>query len=215
MPISSNNTVNIPTSGIKKYNAIYADPPWDTKYLSGGKTQGSINTNGAFLPYPTMSDKQLALLPIPQIAHDDCLLFVWCIDNKIPILPALLKAWGFSFNSIAFIWNKSTKHDPDTQRFTLNYYTKRSCEYCFLATKGNPSNILKPPKERHVLQFINQPTPDRQHSRKPQEVKNRINAMLKPNTLKVELFSRENQPLHNWDNFGNQSQLSTNIFDFL
>ena len=53
----------------KKYNIIYADPPW--KY-ERSKVQGAAENH-----YPTMSIEELCTLPVSEIAEKDCVLFLW------------------------------------------------------------------------------------------------------------------------------------------
>lgn len=56
---------------MKKYKIIYADPPWsysDTR--GGGAGYGGIS-------YPTMTQKEIELLPVNNLADQDCMLFLW------------------------------------------------------------------------------------------------------------------------------------------
>ena len=58
----------------KKYNIIYADPPWDygnTKNLDG-EFWGMADKH-----YDVMKFKDICNLPIQNIAADDCYLFLW------------------------------------------------------------------------------------------------------------------------------------------
>lgn len=48
----------------KKYNIVYADPPWEYKE-SGGGHRGT-----AGLPYKTISTEEICNLPIKKIADD-------------------------------------------------------------------------------------------------------------------------------------------------
>ena len=71
----------------KKYQVIYADPPWDY----GGKMQYDKTTiksenegfhkkiflSSAEFKYPTLKLKQLKELDVAGIAAEDCLLFMW------------------------------------------------------------------------------------------------------------------------------------------
>ena len=51
------------------YNVIYADPPW--RYRCG------VGQGVAEDHYPTMSVKEIAALPVGELAAPDCALFLW------------------------------------------------------------------------------------------------------------------------------------------
>ena len=53
---------------IQKYQAIYADPPWDYQQC---RLSGSAKKH-----YPTMRIEELCALPVAEIADRDCALFV-------------------------------------------------------------------------------------------------------------------------------------------
>lgn len=181
----------------KKYGIIYADPAWQMGYVKGGSTTGSVK-GGAKLPYRTMSDNEIIAMRIKEIADENAFLFMWVTDNRIPIVAQIMEAWGFKFNSIAFVWNKISKYKEGLVRTTLTPYTRRSCEYCFMGTKGKTKNLVK---EHYILQYVAWASQTRKHSVKPDEVRNRI-VQLCGDLPRVELFAREQTP--GWDVFGNE-----------
>jgi N6-adenosine-specific RNA methylase IME4 len=69
-------------------------------------------------------------------------------------------------------------------------------EFVLAATRGN---IPKPRGARNVRQFLSERRT--KHSRKPKEVRDRIEAMF-PTQRKIELFARERVP--GWDAWGNE-----------
>jgi N6-adenosine-specific RNA methylase IME4 len=180
-----------------EYSVIYADPPWDTGYVIGGKEAGTVG-GGKELPYDTMTDEEIAALPVRNIAADDCLLFMWVIDSRLPKVKELMSSWGFRFVNVAFVWNKSTLHDPSKVRTTLSPYTRRSCEFCCLGVRGKAASMVK---DHYVLQFLNTPSLTRQHSKKPDEVKDRI-VRLVGDVKRIELFAR--QKTEGWNIWGNE-----------
>jgi len=185
---------------MKKYNIIYADPAWDMGYVKGGKTQGSVK-GGEPLPYSTMTDKEIMEMPIKDITADNAFLFLWVTDNRIPIVADIMQAWGFKYNSIAFIWNKISKCNTKV-RTTLTPYTRRSCEYCFLGTRGKTKEMVK---DHYVLQHIAWASQTRKHSVKPPEVAERI-VKLCGDLPRLELFARQN--IQGWDAWGNEVENS-------
>ena len=87
----------------KKYQVIYADPPWDY----GGKMQYDKTTikdenvgfekkifiSSATFKYPTVKLKQLKELDVGSIAADDCLLFMWTTGPQMENAIELGTAW--------------------------------------------------------------------------------------------------------------------------
>ena len=66
----------------KKYNIIYADPPWTfTTRSDKGKDRSPENH------YNCMTLKDICNLPVNDIAKKDCVLFMWVVD------PLLHKAF--------------------------------------------------------------------------------------------------------------------------
>lgn len=196
----------------KKYNIIYADPPWNMGYVKGGLTAGSIK-GGEALPYNTMSDEEIMQLPISEVVAETAFLFMWITDNRIPKVAQFMEAWGFNYNSLAFIWNKITKDTEiildqteifpidktEKVRTTLTPYTRRSCEYCFMGTRGRARKLIQ---DNYVLQYIPWASRTRKHSAKPDEVRKRI-VRLCGDLPRLELFAREQKS--GWDVWGDQA----------
>jgi site-specific DNA-methyltransferase (adenine-specific) len=192
---------------MKKYQIIYADPAWDMGYVKGGLTAGSVK-GGEVLPYQTMKDEAIMAMPICDIVHENALLFMWVTDNRIPKISQFMEAWGFKFNSLAFVWNKISKHQEGKVRTTLTPYTRRSCEYCFLGTRGKTRDLIK---DHYVLQYVAWASQTRKHSVKPPEVRDRIVALC-GDIPRVELFAREQ--IEGWDVFGNEVENSINLKNY-
>ena len=85
----------------KKYNIIYADPPW--QYYRNG-VQGSAEKN-----YRTMPIDDICALPVSDITADDALLFIWATFPKLPEVLKVIKAWGFKYKSVAFYGSNKIK----------------------------------------------------------------------------------------------------------
>ncbi len=180
---------------MKKYQIIYADPPWSFKtYSDKGKDRSPEKH------YNTMSKQDIQNLPISTISADDCVLFLWvtfpCLKEGIE----LIEKWGFEYKTCAFNWVKRNKIS-DSWFWGLGYWTRANSEICLLATKGNPKRISK---------SVHQIVDDRimQHSKKPDSVRNRI-VELMGDLPRVELFAR-NQT-NGWDVFGNQVENSITL----
>ena len=70
----------------KKYNIIYADPPWPIK-----KIQRKVRPNQKYMDYPTMSLDEIKALPIQDISEDKCVCFLWTIQKYLPYAFDVLK----------------------------------------------------------------------------------------------------------------------------
>lgn len=180
----------------KRYDIIYADPPWDY----GGKMQfdkssksaaeidlgKNIFISAANFKYPTVKTKDLKNIPIDEIASDDCLLFMWVTNPHLAQGIELGEAWGFKYKTVAFVWNKMV-HNPG--QYTMSY-----CELCLVFKRGR---IPQPRGARNMKQLIEEKRT--KHSKKPKEVLKSIEKMF-PSQSKIELFAREKP--EGWDVWG-------------
>lgn len=180
---------------MKKYNIIYADPPWSFKTYSDKGKDKSADKH-----YPVMPKQDIQNMPIQSIASDDCVLFIWvtfpCLKEGIE----LIEKWGFEYKTCAFNWVKKNKVS-DSWFWGLGYWTRANSEICLLATKGNPKRISK---------GVHQIVDDRimRHSKKPDTVRNRI-VELMGDLPRIELFAREQHD--GWDVYGNEVENSISI----
>lgn len=170
-----------------KYNVIYADPPWNyrDKALSGNR--------GACCKYDVMSSKDIANLPISDLADDNCVLFMWVTMPKLNECFDVIKAWGFEYKTCAFTWVKRNKKSP-SWFFGMGRWTRANAELCLLATKGKPQRI-----NAGVSSIIDEPV--ERHSKKPDLVRDKI-VQLVGDLPRVELFAREKAD--GWDSWGNE-----------
>ena len=174
----------------KKYNIIYADPPW---YFQNYNNQTAQTNPGQH--YKTMTMKEISDLPINKITADDCILFMWCTDPLLPKQLEIIDAWSFNYKTVGFYWVKTNKNKEKNYYFkSVGYWTRANCELCILATKGKPKRIGKN-VDRLVV------ADRREHSRKPDCVRDRI-VQLMGDLPRIELFARQKTP--GWDVWGNE-----------
>lgn len=180
----------------KKYQVIYADPPWDY----GGKMQYDKSTikdenvgfekkifiSSATFKYPTLKLKQLKELDVPSIAADDCVLFMWTTGPQMANAIDLAGFWGFEYKTVAFVWDKKM-HNPG--RYTLS-----QTEFVLAFRKGK---FPSPRGARNIRQLFSKSRGE--HSLKPIEIIDFITKMF-PEQDKIELFARNNYV--GWDNWG-------------
>lgn len=193
--INANNSLFLPFPD-KKYDIIYADPPWDY----GGKMQydrTSIKTenvgfekdifiSAANFQYPTVKLKDLKKLTVSDIAKDDSLLFMWTTGPQMANAIELGEAWGFEYKTVAFVWDKQV-HNPG--RYTLS-----QTEFVLAFKHGK---FPSPRGARNVKQLVS--VHRGKHSVKPLEVIEGITKMF-PEQDKIELFARRNYD--GWDSWG-------------
>ena len=116
----------------KKYNVIYADPPWSYKVWSKKGAGRSAESH-----YPTMSTEDIKALPVSRLADRDCVLFLWITFPMLREGWGVIDAWGFTFKTVAFVWVKQCRKSDNL--FTgMGYWTRANAEICLLATRGRP-----------------------------------------------------------------------------
>lgn len=180
----------------KKYQVIYADPPWDY----GGKMQydkSSIKTinvdfkkdifiSAANFKYPTLKLNELKLLDINSIADKDCILFMWTTGPQMANSIELGESWGFEYKTVAFVWDKQV-HNPGRYTLSQTEFVLAFKKGCFPSPRG----------ARNIRQLIS--VHRMEHSEKPEAVIDGITKMF-PTQNKIELFARKNYI--GWDNWG-------------
>ena len=177
----------------KTYEIVYADPPWDYNGQSQHSGSAGVETGGAATHYPTMTVQQMIdRISVPSA--DNCLLYMWTSSPHLPQAIQLGNGWGFDYATVAFVWHKG-KTNP-------GFYTMSQCELCLVFKKGK---IPSPRGSRNQRQFLEETR--QQHSRKPDEIRKRIERMH-PQQTKYEMFARQVTP--GWDCEGNQ----TNTFEY-
>jgi len=170
-----------PLSTPRKYNVIYADPPW--RYDYSVSTSREIENQ-----YPTMNIEDICNLPVGEIASPDSILFMWGTSPKLAEAMRVIEAWGFTYKTCA-VWVKD--------KIGMGYYFRQQHELLLVATKGN---IPAPAPDARVSSVIDG---DRtEHSKKPFIVYEIIENMY-GDLPKIELFCRNPQP--GWDVWGNQA----------
>ncbi len=181
---------------MKKYQVIYVDPPWQTKSFKE-KKDGMVSRE---LPYQQMTDSDIMGLNVNGMAADDAMLFMWCIDSRIPIAAEIMKRWGFTYKCVGFVWAKKAK-TTDGFNGGFSSYTKRDCEFCLIGTRGKYLN----PK-RGINQILLEPKTA--HSQKPSTIRQRI-VDLCGDRDRVELFAR--QQCDGWDAWGNEVECTAEL----
>jgi len=170
---------------MKKYQIIYADPPW--AYRKMGNIQATANAY-----YQTMTNEDICKLPVGEIVAENSILFLWATFPKIQEALDVIKAWGFEYKTVGFTWIKKNKNGRNF--FGVGWYTKSNAEICLIGTKGKPPKISN--KISSIIETIRQ-----EHSKKPDIVRDKI-VKFCGDLQRIELFAR--QKTEGWDVWGNE-----------
>lgn len=173
---------------MKKYQIIYADPPWSIQTTSQVPS-GRPNSR----PYIAMRMIDIYSLPIGKIVNSNSVLFLWATSPLLPEALFTMKQWGFEFKCVAFTWVKRNKRSS-SWFWGMGWWTRSNPEYCLLGVKGNLKRIA-----RNIHSVID--TSIREHSKKPDEVRDKI-VQLCGDLPRIELFARSRH--EGWDAWGNE-----------
>jgi Transcriptional activator, adenine-specific DNA methyltransferase len=172
----------------KKYNIIYADPPWSFNF----KNRKGLSENAKNNLYETMNDADILNLPMSDIADENCILFLWVMNSKLQLGLDCINQWGFTYKTVAFNWVKKTKNNM--YHFGGGNWTRSNPELCLLATKGKIKRQSASVRELCVSTI-------REHSRKPDEIRDSIIELV-GDLPRIELFARDK--FDGWDCWGNE-----------
>lgn len=167
---------------MKKYQIIYADPPWDVKRGPDWNSNGPSNP----LPYPTMTIESIKSLPVKELSDKNSWLFLWVINKYIPESYEIAKQWGFK-PSCLLTWCKP-KHG-----IGIGGTFVQTSEYLLFARRG-----IKTAKKRIDTTWFEHRR--LKHSEKPDMFRLLIEEL--GDGSKIELFAREK--VRDWDVWGNE-----------
>ena len=108
----------------KKYNTIYADPPWQFQNRTGKVAP----EHKRLTRYETMTLNDIKALPVAEIAGDKAHLYLWVPNALLPDGLAVMDAWGFEYKGNivceleyirATVEKKTVEYNGMTIRHTL------------------------------------------------------------------------------------------------
>ncbi len=168
----------------KKYQIIYADPPWSQ--TKGGLRKARPNQTKK-LDYPTLSLEEIKNI-LSKLDGD--VLFLWTIDKFLFEAQKIGEDLGYKLHS-RIIWDKTNGIAP---AFTIRF----SKEYLLWFYKSPMLKINKDFSGKFRDVFSEKST---KHSKKPIYAYYLIESLY-PNTKKIELFARNKR--EGWDSWGNE-----------
>jgi N6-adenosine-specific RNA methylase IME4 len=172
---------------VKKYQIIYADPPW--KESGGGKIK-----RGADNHYPLMSTDAIVALryELDKITDGNAHLYLWTTNNFLDDALYVMRAWGFEYKT-TITWVKD--------KFGLGQYFRGQTEHCLFGVRGMIPYKTENGKRQQGRTFFYAPRGE--HSQKPKEMRDMIERVSdREGFNKLELFAREKT--EGWDVWGNE-----------
>ena len=171
----------------KHFGAVLADPPWHFKTFTN-----EVGDRDPRNHYGVMSLDDIKALPVAQHAAPDSHLFLCGTWPMLAEALDVMNAWGFRYSGVAFVWAKLRRgfRSPFViPRFMesdfhvgLGYTTRKNTEFVLLGRRGSPNR-----QAMNVRELIIAPV--REHSRKPDEIRERIERYCVGPYL--ELFGRQ------------------------
>ena len=176
-----------------KYGTIVADPPWAYQ-------NSTIPMGGVAKHFPTMTNAEIAGLPVRELAADNAHLYLWVTNPRLfaekhdaGIGPReIMDAWGFRYVTL-LTWVKN--------RLGLGYYFRGCTEHVMFGVRGK-CPIPGPERIANVFRG-----PGGRHSQKP-EVFLDLVERVSPEP-RLEMFARRNRM--GWDTWGNESLIHAEV----
>ena len=181
------------------HQVICADPPWG--FTDGLQKMKRPVRRAASSQYRTMTSKQVAAIPVPQLVDPQgCLLALWVPGSMLEDGLMVMHAWGFRLKQL-FVWVKLKKghaQEPDPNNSTrvgMGRLFRQSHEVALICTAGKSIYpLLRDKAQRSVAFDLNLG-----HSCKPPTLQRRLDRRF-PTATRVELFARRSLP--GWTTLG-------------
>lgn len=186
----------------KAYDVMYADPPWTYN------DKANAGKRGASHQYPTMDLQAIHDLDVARIMRDDSVVFLWVTAPLLEEGIATIKAWGFKYKTIGFVWVKRNKAQGDGDFMGMGNWVRSNAELCLMGVRGKPSRMSA--RVRQIVRWMEEHDPIciqrplGANSAKPPVVRKRITELMGEGTDRIELFARDAED--GWDQFGHGIQ---------
>ena len=175
----------------KKYNIIYADPPWQYKENWGNGQVG----------YNEMTTQNIKDLPVKDISAKQSHLYLWVTNPFIKEGLEICNAWGFNYKTL-ITWVKTYRNgEPE---MGMGYYFRGCTEHIIFGVKGKMK--CKNKTTKNMFQAIN----SKRHSEKPHEVRDMI-VNSSGDLPRLEMFARHK--VKGWDAWGNEVEEVNTVYD--
>jgi N6-adenosine-specific RNA methylase IME4 len=170
----------------RHFPVLLADPAWTFKSNSVAKPGRNARRH-----YKTMTLSEIAALPVAKHMADNAALFLW-ITGPLLVIGAhipIMEAWGFKPSGMAFVWIKLNPKSTSISLIRITdlatgggFTTRKNAEFCLIGKRGRSVR-----RDAGVHEVIIDRR--REHSRKPEQVYQRIERYAAGPYL--ELFGRQ------------------------
>ena len=181
-----------------RFRTILADPPWRFQNRTGKMAPEHKRLSR----YGTMTFVDIQELPIPQLAETQAHLYLWVPNTLVGEGLEVMKRWGFTYKT-TLVWYKIRK-DGGPDRRGVGFYFRNVTELVLFGIRGKNVRTLKPGRKQPNIIV----TRKREHSRKPDELYNIIEA-CSPGPY-LELFARHHR--QGWHQWGDMLEHIPDIF---
>lgn len=181
----------IKTHKTKKFNIVYADPPWPSITIKTGY-RSPITPK-----YKRMSMKEILEYPVREITHSNCVLFIWVISSFLDKAFFVINSWGFKYKRIDSVWIKKRKSGK--KHGVSGFWGMNDIEILLMGVKGKIASYQTGTQNLYTAVEAVQ---EKGHSSKPQIFRDRIVYRFGNIVPKIELFAREK--IDGWDAQGDE-----------
>ena len=175
----------------RHYEAVVIDPPW--RFSGGTKSRPQH--------YDRMTLAEVKALPMRDLLRPEGgRVFLWITAPLLHRIPEIARAWRLRYSS-AIPWIKLWPSEPGLFVYASSvargtgFEVMGNAEYVVILKAGRPHSIKGTPFSGVWM------TPRREHSRKPPNLHEEIEARIPGPYLEV--FARASRP--GWDTFCNQA----------
>lgn len=174
-----------------RFGTILADPPWQFSNRTGKMAPEHRRLSR----YSTLSLREIVEIPVARVAAERSHLYLWVPNALLAEGMEVLQAWGFVYKT-NIIWHKVRKDgEPDGRG--VGFYFRNTTEMILFGIRGKLRTLAPGRRQVNIIR-----TEKREHSRKPDELYDIIQACSPPPYL--ELFARGQRP--GWKQWGHQAE---------
>jgi N6-adenosine-specific RNA methylase IME4 len=169
--------------------AILADPPWQFSNRTGKIAPEHRRLNR----YSTLTLDEIKAIPVHLAGAASSHLYLWVPNALLAEGLAVMEAWGFQYKT-NIVWHKVRKDGgPDGRG--VGFYFRNTTELVLFGVRGRLRTLAPGRRQVNILK-----TRKREHSRKPDELYDLIEA-CSPGPY-LELFARgtHSEAWHPWGN---------------
>jgi N6-adenosine-specific RNA methylase IME4 len=172
------------------FATVLADPPWRFQNRTGKVAPEHRRLSR----YDTMTAKEIAALPVAEIAAPRSHLYLWVPNALLADGLMVLEEWGFTYKA-NLVWHKVRK-DGGSDGRGVGFYFRNVTELVLFGVRGQMRTLSPGRSQVNLLA-----TRKREHSRKPDEQYEIIEG-CSPGPY-LELFARYPRP--GWSAWGNEA----------